>query len=110
MPPYLGTPILSHQFPLLVVEAVTVVAVAVVDVGMIEVVVVVVVAVVVVEAVVVAVVVVLVDELQDAKAIDATRRKLNNAQMIPFFMHTPFVSMYYPILYVSICKCHKTRS
>jgi Na+-transporting NADH:ubiquinone oxidoreductase subunit NqrC len=58
---------------------------------MIEVVVVVVVAVVVVEAVVVAVVVVLVDELQDAKAIDATRRKLNNAQMIPFFMHNPFV-------------------
>jgi len=32
-----------------------------------------------------------VDELHDAKAIDATRRKLNNAQMIPFFMHNPFV-------------------
>jgi hypothetical protein len=51
-----------------------------------------VVAVVVVEAVVVVLVVVaVVDELHDAKAIDATRRKLNNAQMIPFFMHNPFV-------------------
>ena len=69
-----------------------------------------VVAVVGVKAVVVVLVVeAVVDELQDAKAIDATRRKLNNAQMIPFFMHTPFVSMYYPILKVSICKCHKTR-
>ena len=90
VPPYLGVPILSHQFPVLVVVAVTVVAVAVVDVGMVEVVAVV--AVVVVEAVVVVLVVVaVVDELHDAKAIDATRRKLNNAQMIPFFMHNPFV-------------------
>jgi len=51
--------------------------------------VVVVVAVIVVEAVVVAVVVVaVVDALQDAKAIDATKRKLRSAPMIPFFMHT----------------------
>jgi hypothetical protein len=89
VPPYLGVPILSHQFPVLVVVAVTVVAVAVVDVGMVEVVAVV--AVVVVEAVVVLVVVAVVDELQDAKAIDATKRKLSSTQMIPFFMHTPFV-------------------
>jgi len=82
----------------LVVEAVTVVAVAVVDVGMVEVVAVVVVATVVVEAVVVALVVVaVVDELQDAKAIDATKRKLSSAQIIPFFMYTPFVSIYYHI-------------
>lgn len=110
MPPYLGVPILSHQFPVLVVEAVTVVAVAVVDVGMVEVVAVVVVATVVVEAVVVALVVVaVVDELQDAKAIDATRRKLNSAQMIPFFMHTSLYFTIHPIFYVSICKRQETR-
>ena len=109
MPPYLGVPILSHQFPVLVVEAVTVVAVAVVDVGMVEVVAVVVVATVVVEAVVVALVVVaVVDELQDAKAIDATRRKLNSAQMIPFFMHTSLYFTIHPIFYVSICKRQET--
>ena len=73
---------------------------------MIEVVVVVVVAVVVVEAVVVALVVVaVVDELQDAKAIDATKRKLSSAQIIPFFMRT---SLCFTILPHFICfNMHK---
>jgi Na+-transporting NADH:ubiquinone oxidoreductase subunit NqrC len=92
------------------VEAVTVVAVAVVDVGMVEVVVAIVVVVTFVEAVVVALVVVaVVDELQDAKAIDATRRKLNSAQMIPFFMHTSLYFTIHPIFYVSICKRQETN-
>jgi hypothetical protein len=77
----------------LVVDAVTVVAV--VDVGMVEVVVVVVV--VVAEAVVMALVVVaVVDELQEAKAIDATRRKLSSAQIIPFFIYTLPLFHYIP--------------
>jgi len=85
----------------LVVDAVTVVAVAVVEVGVVEVVAVVVVAIVVVELVVVALVdVAVVDELQDANPIDATKRKLSSAQMIPFFMHT---SLSFTILPHFIC-------
>jgi hypothetical protein len=54
----------------------------VVDVGMVEV-------------VVAIVVVAMVDELQDAKALDATKEKLNNAQMVPFFK--------YPSLLLTVC-------
>jgi len=87
----------------LVVDAVTVVAVAVVDVGMVEVVVAVVVAFDVVEAVVVALVVVaVVDELQEAKAIDATRRKLSSAQMIPFFIDTSLCFTILHFIYFNI--------
>jgi len=37
-----------------------------------------------------------VDELQEAKAIDATRRKLSSAQIIPFFIYTPPFVHYIP--------------
>ena len=88
MPPYCGTPRLSHQFPVLVVVAVTVVAADVVDV-----VVDVIAAVVVVVAtggVVVVVVVVVVDDLQDAKISDSTIRKVSNPQKALFFIYTSF--------------------
>jgi hypothetical protein len=93
VPPYCGVPRVSHQFPVLVVDAVTVtevveVAVEVV-VGPDEVVAVVVVTVVDVVDATVAVVVV-VDELQDAKIMEATMRRVINPQTAPFFTCSSF--------------------
>ena len=85
VPPYCGVPILSHQFPELVVDAATVVAVSVVDVDVVGVIVVAVV-VVLVEVVGVTVVDVVVELLQDANNNDIARRKDNDAKIIPFFI------------------------
>jgi hypothetical protein len=89
VPPYCGVPRLSHQFPVLVVVAETVVAVDVVDIGAdVEVVVVIAVDVVavLVEVVGVTVVDVVVELLHDASNNDITRRKDNDAKIIPFFI------------------------
>jgi hypothetical protein len=84
-PPYFGVPRLSHQFPVEVVfTAVVAVPVVVVDVVLTTVDVVVVVVDVVVVFVVVALVVV--EEPQDAKSSDATRRRLTVIQITPFFI------------------------
>jgi hypothetical protein len=91
VPPYIGEPRLSHQFPVEVVVAVTVVA-EVVDVVVIveaEVVVVVVVIGVVVKVVVEVVVVVL--PAQDASSIETTIRKLTPITIILLFIsYLPF--------------------
>ena len=87
---------MSHQFPVLVVDAVTVTDVVEVGVNVVvgpnEVVAVVVVLVVVVVVVVcvVAAVVVVVDELQDAKTIEAAMRRVMNPQRAPFFICSSF--------------------
>jgi hypothetical protein len=84
-PPYFGVPRLSHQFPVEVVfTAVVAVPVVVVDVVLTTVDVVVVVVDVVVVFVVVALVVV--EEPQDARSSDATRRRLTVIQITPFFI------------------------
>jgi hypothetical protein len=84
-PPYFGVPRLSHQFPVEVVfTAVVAVPVVVVDVVLTTVDVVVVVVDVVVVFVVVALVVV--EEPQDARSSDATRRRLSVIQITPFFI------------------------
>jgi hypothetical protein len=84
-PPYFGVPRLSHQFPVEVVfTAVVAVPVVVVDVVLTTVDVVVVV----VDVVVVFVVgvLVVVEEPQDARSSDATRRRLSVIQITPFFI------------------------
>jgi hypothetical protein len=84
-PPYFGVPRLSHQFPVEVVfTAVVAVPVVVVDVVLTTVDVVVVVVDVVVVFVVVALVVV--EEPQDARSSDATKRRLTVIQITPFFI------------------------
>jgi hypothetical protein len=84
-PPYFGVPRLSHQFPVEVVfTAVVAVPVVVVDVVLTTVDVVVVVVDVVVVLVVVALAVV--EEPQDARSSDATRRRLTVIQITPFFI------------------------
>ena len=81
VPPYVGVPSLSHQFPVTVVVvevevggAVVVVVVVVVDVG--------------VDVVVVVVL------LQDAKTIDVTMRQVSAIQIAPFFIHTSLYIFY----------------
>jgi hypothetical protein len=84
VPPYVGLPRLSHQFPVTAV-------VVEVEVGGAVVVVVVVVVVFVVVAVLVGAdvdVVVVVVLLQDAKTIDVTMRQVSAIQIAPFFIHT----------------------
>ena len=85
VPPYCGVPSLFHQFPVPVVVVVTVdtdvVDVVVVVVDVVEITTGVEVVVVVFEAAVV------VDELQDARIIDATSKSVTNPQMIPFFIN-----------------------
>jgi hypothetical protein len=89
VPPYVGVPSLSHQFP------VTVVVVEVEVGGAVVVVVVVVFVVVVVVVVDVGVdVVVVVVLLQDAKTIDATMRQVSAIQIAPFFIHTSLYIFY----------------
>jgi hypothetical protein len=92
VPPYCGVPSLSHQFPVPVVVAVTVVAVDVVEV-VVDVIAAVVVVVVVSAGGVVAAVVAVVDELQDAKTTEATSRNVTNPQMTPFFINVSFLIM-----------------
>jgi hypothetical protein len=96
VPPYSGVPRLSHQFPVAVVVAVEVTAAEVVDEGItiVEVVEVddgVEITVVVVDVVVVEVGVV-VDEVQDAKTMDAVRRKVSDARISPLFIQTSFAN------------------
>jgi hypothetical protein len=81
----------SHQFPVLLVVAVTVKGADVVDVVVdtMAVVAVVVVGLLVV-VVVVVVAVVVVDEPQEARTIEATMRKLTNIQIVPFFTCSSF--------------------
>jgi len=82
---------LSHQFPVLVVVAETVVAVDVVEVCVVGVVAVVDVVVDIVVAVVGEVVVdVVVELLQDANSNDVTNRKDIDAKIMPFFIETSF--------------------
>ena len=85
VPPYSGVPSVSHQFPVEVVVAVTVVAVLVdvVEVGTDVVVVVEVMAAVVGVSVVLDVVVEL---AHDAKKNDVTKRKVIDTKIIPFFI------------------------
>jgi hypothetical protein len=89
VPPYLGVPRLSHQFPVEAVVVVTVEAVEVVDVGIITAVVEVVVVAVAVDVTVVGVLVV-VDEEQDASTSDITIRQVNTIQITFPFMLSPF--------------------
>ena len=102
VPPYCGAPRVSHQFPVLVVDAVTVTDVVDVPVDVVVgpkdvVAVVVVVVVIVVDDVVVAVVAV-VDELQDAKIMEATMRRVINPQTVispvPPFLFEDFRMIY----------------
>jgi hypothetical protein len=77
VPPYVGIPRLSHQFPVEVVVDVVVAVADVVDVGTVEVVVEIILVVVVVgDILVVVAVVVVVEEEQDAIASDVTKSKL----------------------------------
>ena len=101
VPPYCGAPRVSHQFPVLVVDAVTVTDVVDVAVDVVVgpkdvVAVVLVVVVIVVDDVVVAVVAV-VDELQDAKIMEATMRRVINPQRVPFFTCSSFFIVPYLI-------------
>jgi hypothetical protein len=87
VPPYVGVPRLSHQFPVEVVVDVVVAVADAVDVGTVEVVVdiILVVVVVVGDMLVVVAVVVVVEEEQDANASDVTKSKLITIQT-PLFI------------------------
>jgi len=87
IPPYCGVPRVSHQFPVLVVVALTVTAVVVVDISAVEVVAEVTGFDVVVRAdVVVDVEEDVVDVAQDANTRDTTMRQVNIIQITPFFI------------------------
>jgi hypothetical protein len=90
VPPYCGVPRLSHQFPVLVVVALTVTAVVVVDITGVEVVAEVTGVDVVVIADVIDVVVDVeedvVDVAQDANTRDTTMRQVNTIQIALFFI------------------------
>jgi hypothetical protein len=87
VPPYLGVPSESHQFPVGVVGAEAVAVVDAVDVGMVAVVVDVIIVVVVVgDKLVVVEVFVLVDVEQDANTNDITIRMVSAIQMTPLFI------------------------
>jgi len=89
VPPYIGVPRLSHQFPVLVtVVVIAAVVVAVVDVAVS---VFVVVDVVVVDVVVKVGVDVVVDVAQDAKTRDVTMIQVSSTQITPLFMQASFL-------------------
>jgi len=87
VPPYLGVPSESHQFPVGVVVIEAVAVVDAVDVGMVAVVVDIIIVVVVVgDKLVVVEVFVLVDVEQDANTNDITIRMVSAIQMTPLFI------------------------
>jgi hypothetical protein len=98
VPPYCGAPRVSHQLPVLVVVEVTETGVDVVEVVLetMDVVDVVVGLLVVVALVVVVEVVVVVDELHEARTIEAMMARENNPKRAPFFTFSSFIILSLP--------------
>jgi hypothetical protein len=103
VPPYVGLPRLSHQFPVGVVVAEVVAVVVTVDVGMVAVAVDVVIVVVVVVAggmLVVVAVLVVVEEEQDVMRKDVAIRNVSAVKMTPLFIGPPYLLIIFKVFFV----------